>query len=48
MSVENQVKLDREIQNLMKMSTAWFSKQNALSKFDLTPFYDAFENEITY
>jgi predicted nucleotidyltransferase len=48
MSIENQVKLDREINNLMKQPTAWFTKQECLSKFDLSPFYDAFENEITY
>ena len=48
MTIENQIKLDRELQGLMKTPTAWFSRQEHLSDFDLVPFYDAFENEITY
>lgn len=47
MSVPNQSKLDKNISDLTKQSV-WVDKQETLSYFDLTLFYDAFENEISY
>jgi len=47
MTTENQMILDSKINNMM-LSQNWVTKQSYLDKFDLTPFYDAFENEISY
>jgi len=46
-SVDNQILLDKNINNLMNSDT-WKTKQNFLTNFNLTSFYDAFENEISY
>ena len=46
-SVDNQILLDKNINNLMNSDT-WKIKQNFLTNFNLIPFYDAFENEISY
>jgi hypothetical protein len=47
MSVEEQAKLDCEIKNLA-FSWEWNYCQSFLKNFDMTPFYNAFENEINY
>jgi predicted nucleotidyltransferase len=47
MTIENQKLLDNHINNLMQ-SESWKQKQKCLNNFDLTAFYDAFENEINY
>lgn len=47
MSVENQLLLDTNIKALTD-TNEWKSKQNYLNNFDMNPFYNAFENEITY
>ena len=47
MTIENQKLLDSNIRNLINSDT-WKIKQNFLNNFDLTTFYNAFENEINY
>lgn len=49
MSIEAQEYLDNKVNGLMKMSGAWFMKQQQLSKYNLMPiFYEAFEKDINY
>ena len=47
MTIDNQKLLDSHINNLMR-SNSFLEKQSKLENFDLTLFYDAFENEINY
>ena len=48
MDISKKKKLDSNLSNLMSMSSAWFYRQNHLNNFDLTPFYDSFENWVNY
>ena len=47
MTIENQILLDKNINNLMK-NDIWKRKQSYLNNFDMSIFYDAFENNINY
>ena len=47
MSIENQVILDTKVNELIG-KWSYVKKRDFLTNFDMTPFYNAFENEINY
>ena len=47
MSIENQAILDAKV-NELTGKWSYVKKREFLTNFDMTPFYNAFENEINY